>query len=84
MWGGPVPDPVQVLSALIADLRTRTGPDIPKLYKDVAKTARSSSRIRKLPFDEKKFKKEGGLRRASSCGRRRGIRSTSSSGRVRP
>jgi acetylornithine deacetylase/succinyl-diaminopimelate desuccinylase-like protein len=63
MWGGPVPDPVQVLSALIAGLRNKDGSlDIPGLYKDVAKTGKTQlKRIRKLPFSEKKFKKEGGL-----------------------
>src|SRR5450432_1358409 len=63
MWGGPVPDPVQVLSALIADLRNKDGSlDIPGLYKDVARPSKKQlKRIRSLPFDEKKFKKEGGL-----------------------
>ena len=63
MWGGPVPDPVQVLSALVADLRNKDGSlNIPGLYKDVAKTGKEQlKRIRKLPFSEKKFKKEGGL-----------------------
>jgi acetylornithine deacetylase/succinyl-diaminopimelate desuccinylase-like protein len=63
MWGGPVPDPVQVLSALIADLRNKDGSlNIPGLYKDVAKTGKEQlKRIRKLPFSEKKFKKEGAL-----------------------
>ncbi len=63
MWGGPVPDPVQVLSMLIADLRNKDGSlNIPGLYKDVAKTGKEQlKRIRKLPFSEKKFKKEGAL-----------------------
>ena len=63
MWGGPVPDPVQVLSKLIADLSDDHGRlNIPGLYKDVAKPSKKQlKRIRKLPFDEKKFKKEGGL-----------------------
>jgi acetylornithine deacetylase/succinyl-diaminopimelate desuccinylase-like protein len=63
MWGGPVPDPVQILCKLIADLRNKDGSlNIPKLYKDVAKVkSRQLSRIRKLPFKETKFKKEGGL-----------------------
>jgi cysteinylglycine-S-conjugate dipeptidase len=63
MWGGPVPDPVQVLCRLIADLQGDDGRlDIPGLYKDVARPkARQQKRIRALPFDEKKFKKEGGL-----------------------
>ncbi len=63
MWGGPVPDPVQVLSALIADLRNKDGSlNIPGLYKDVAKPGKKHlKRIRSLAFDEKKFKGEGGL-----------------------
>ena len=63
MWGGPVPDPVQILSALIADLRNKDGSlNIPGLYKDVARPGKKQlKRIRSLPFDEKKFKKEGGV-----------------------
>jgi len=63
MWGGPVPDPVQVLAALLADLRKKDGSlNIPGLYKDVAKPSKAQlKRIRKLPFSEKKFKKEAGL-----------------------
>src|SRR5262245_2721379 len=63
MWGGPVPDPVQILSKLVADLTDEDGRlNIPGLYKDVAKPSKKQlKRIRKLPFDEKKFKKEGGL-----------------------
>src|SRR5439155_2997158 len=34
MWGGPVPDPVQVLSGLIADLTAKDGAlNVPGLYK---------------------------------------------------
>jgi acetylornithine deacetylase/succinyl-diaminopimelate desuccinylase-like protein len=63
MWGGPVPDPVQVLADLIADLRNKDGSqNIPGLYKDVAKPGKKQiKRIRSLPFDEKKFKNEAGL-----------------------
>ena len=63
MWGGPVPDPVQVLADLIADLRNKDGSlNIPGLYKDVAKPGKKQlKRIRNLPFDEKKFKNEAGL-----------------------
>jgi cysteinylglycine-S-conjugate dipeptidase len=63
MWGGPVPDPVQILSRLIADLTNKDGSlNIPGLYKDVAKpSGKQLARIRKLPFSEKKFKKDGGL-----------------------
>ena len=63
MWGGPVPDPVQVLADLIADLRNKDGSlNIPGLYKDVAKPSKKQlKRIRSLPFDEKKFKKDAGM-----------------------
>jgi acetylornithine deacetylase/succinyl-diaminopimelate desuccinylase-like protein len=63
MWGGPVPDPVQILCALIADLQRGNGElNIPGLYRKVAKTrARQLQRIRKLPFNEAKFKREAGM-----------------------
>ncbi len=63
MWGGPVPDPVQILCALIADLQGKSGElNIPGLYGKVAKTrARQLQRIRKLPFNEAKFKREAGM-----------------------
>jgi acetylornithine deacetylase/succinyl-diaminopimelate desuccinylase-like protein len=62
MWGGPVPDPVQILADLIADLRNKDGSlNIPGLYKDVAKPSKKQlKRIRSLPFDEKKFKRDAG------------------------
>jgi acetylornithine deacetylase/succinyl-diaminopimelate desuccinylase-like protein len=60
MWGGPVPDPVQVMCALIAGLSGRKGEiAVPGLYGRVAKTpAKQLQRIRKLPFSEAKFKRE--------------------------
>jgi acetylornithine deacetylase/succinyl-diaminopimelate desuccinylase-like protein len=63
MWGGPVPDPVQVLSKLIASLTDKDGKlKIPGLYDNVAKpSGKQKKRIRALPFDEKKFKHDGGL-----------------------
>jgi acetylornithine deacetylase/succinyl-diaminopimelate desuccinylase-like protein len=63
MWGGAIPDPVQVLCKLIAGLTDKHGAlDVPGLYKDVAKPSkRQLKRIRKLPFNEKKFKKEAAL-----------------------
>jgi acetylornithine deacetylase/succinyl-diaminopimelate desuccinylase-like protein len=63
MWGGPVPDPVQVLCRLIADLQGKNGDlNVPGLYKKVAKpSARQAARLRKLAFDEAKFKRDGGL-----------------------
>jgi acetylornithine deacetylase/succinyl-diaminopimelate desuccinylase-like protein len=63
MWGGPVPDPVQILCAMIADLTKEDGSlNIPGLYKMVAKPGKKQlQRIRALPFNEKKFKKEAGM-----------------------
>jgi acetylornithine deacetylase/succinyl-diaminopimelate desuccinylase-like protein len=62
-WGGPVPDPVQVLCRLIAGLHRKDGSlDVPGLYKDVARPGkRQRKRIRKLRFSERKFRKDGGL-----------------------
>jgi acetylornithine deacetylase/succinyl-diaminopimelate desuccinylase-like protein len=63
MWGGPVPDPVQILCKLIADLTDKKGAlNIPGLYAMVAKPSKTQAqRLRALPFNEKKFKKDGGL-----------------------
>ena len=60
MWGGPVPDPVQVMCTLIAGLQGKKGEiNVPGLYKQVAKTGKTQlGRIRKLPFNEAKFKRE--------------------------
>jgi acetylornithine deacetylase/succinyl-diaminopimelate desuccinylase-like protein len=63
MWGGPVPDPVQILCKLIAGLTKDDGSlDIPGLYGMVAKPGKQQlRRIRALPFSEAKFKKEAGM-----------------------
>ena len=63
MWGGPVPDPVQILCRLVADLQGKNGElNIPGLYGKVAKPkAKQLQRIRKLPFNEAKFKREAGM-----------------------
>jgi acetylornithine deacetylase/succinyl-diaminopimelate desuccinylase-like protein len=63
MWGGPVPDPVQILCRMIADLQAKDGSiNVPGLYKKVAKSsAKQIGRIRKLPFGEAKFKREAGM-----------------------
>jgi acetylornithine deacetylase/succinyl-diaminopimelate desuccinylase-like protein len=63
MWGGPVPDPVQILSGLIADLHGKDGSiNVSGLYKKVARpSAKQRARIRKLPFNEKKFKHDAGM-----------------------
>jgi acetylornithine deacetylase/succinyl-diaminopimelate desuccinylase-like protein len=63
MWGGPVPDPVQILCKLIADLQGKDGSlNVPGLYRKVAKPkAKQLTRIRALPFSEAKFKREAGM-----------------------
>ena len=60
---GPVPDPVQILCALIADLRKPNGAlNVPGLYARVARpSAKQLARIRKLPLSEAKFKKDSGM-----------------------
>ena len=65
MWGGPVPDPVQILARLIADLQGPKGEiNVPGLYKKVARPSkRQLERIRSLPFNERKYKKDAGLAR---------------------
>ena len=61
--GGVVPDPVQILSRMIADLTAADGSlDIPGLYRRVEKlTARRRARIRRLPFDEGQYARSSGL-----------------------
>jgi len=71
MWGGPVPDPAQILARLIAGLQAKDGSlDVPGLYKKVAKpSAKQLARIRKLPFSEAKFKKDAGMMKGMKlCG----------------
>jgi acetylornithine deacetylase/succinyl-diaminopimelate desuccinylase-like protein len=74
MWGGPVPDPVQILCKLIAGLSKDDGSlDIPGLYKMVAKPSKKQlGRIRALPFDEKKFKKDAGMMKGMSLSGEKG------------
>jgi acetylornithine deacetylase/succinyl-diaminopimelate desuccinylase-like protein len=61
--GGPVPDPAQILCRLIAGLTAEDGSlDVPGLYRRVDRaTPRQRARIRKLPFDGKKFARAAGL-----------------------
>ena len=62
-WGGPVPDAVQILCQLIAGLTKDDGSlDVPGLYKKIAKpSAKQLGRIRGLPFNEAKYRKEAGM-----------------------
>ncbi len=63
MWGGPVPDPVVALCKILGGLIREDGTiDIPGFYKDVRKvTAKERARLKTLPFNEKKFRADGGL-----------------------
>jgi acetylornithine deacetylase/succinyl-diaminopimelate desuccinylase-like protein len=63
MWGGPVPDPVQVLCKLIADLEGKKGQlNVPGLYRKVQRpSGKQLARLRKLAFNEAKFKREAGM-----------------------
>ena len=62
-YSGPVPDPVQILCAMIADLRKPNGAlNVPGLYAQVARpSAKQRARIQKLPLSEAKFKKDAGM-----------------------
>lgn len=61
--GGLVPDPVQVLCGLIAGLTAKDGSlDIPGLYRRVAATSGSErARLRRLPFNARRFARQSGL-----------------------
>jgi acetylornithine deacetylase/succinyl-diaminopimelate desuccinylase-like protein len=75
MFGGPVPDPVQVLCRLIADLTGRNGElNVPGLYKKIARPgAKQLARIRKLPFNEAKFKREAGMMKGMTLAGEKGF-----------
>ncbi len=74
MWGGPVPDPVQVMCQLIAGLQGKKGEiDVPGLYRRVAKTpAKQLQRIRKLRFDEAKFKRDARMTKGTKLAGEKG------------
>ena len=75
MFGGPVPDPVQVLCRIIADLTGKNGElNVPGLYKKVARPgAQQLARIRKLPFNEAKFKREAGMMKGMTLAGEKGF-----------
>src|SRR5499427_5992315 len=62
-YSGPVPDPVQILCAIIADLRTRDGAlNVPGLYAKVARpSSKHVTRIRSLRLSEAKSKNDAGM-----------------------
>jgi acetylornithine deacetylase/succinyl-diaminopimelate desuccinylase-like protein len=61
--GGLVPDAVQILSRLIADLTAKDGSlDVPGLYRKVKPLApRQRQRLRRLPFDARRIARQAGL-----------------------
>jgi acetylornithine deacetylase/succinyl-diaminopimelate desuccinylase-like protein len=75
MWGGPVPDPVQVLSSIIAGLSGKKGElNVPGLYRKVARpTAKQRARLRKLAFNEAKFKRDAGMKKGMTLAGERGF-----------
>jgi len=75
MWGGPVPDPVQIMCRLIASLQGKKGEiDVPGLYGKVARPGKIQlQRIRKLKFNEAKFKREAGMMKGMSLAGEKGF-----------
>jgi acetylornithine deacetylase/succinyl-diaminopimelate desuccinylase-like protein len=63
VWGGAVPDAVQILCRLIADLQAPDGSlNVPGLYRKVARPSpKQRARMRRLPFNEAKYKREAGM-----------------------
>jgi acetylornithine deacetylase/succinyl-diaminopimelate desuccinylase-like protein len=61
--GGLVPDAVQILSRLVAELTAKDGSlAVPGLYRKVARTAaRQRTRLRQLPFDGARIARQSGL-----------------------
>ncbi len=62
-WGGPLPDPVQALSRMIASLTDEDGrPAISGLYDKVLKLSpRDAAQLNTLPFNESLFRKQAKL-----------------------
>jgi acetylornithine deacetylase/succinyl-diaminopimelate desuccinylase-like protein len=72
--GGPVPDAVQILCRLIADLSGKDGRlNVPGLYRRVSRiTLRERARLRRLPFDEAKYRRRVGLAKGVTLAGERG------------
>jgi len=62
-WGGPLPDPIQALAKLLAQLTSEDGRmAIPGIYDDVRKlTPGERKALKALPFDLAAFRKHGGV-----------------------
>lgn len=63
MWGGPVPDPVSALAKMLAGLHDENGKiAVPGLLDQVRPiSAREMEDLKKIPCDEKEFRKQVGL-----------------------
>jgi acetylornithine deacetylase/succinyl-diaminopimelate desuccinylase-like protein len=63
MWSGPIPDPVQAMAKMLASLTDETGRiAIPGIYDQVADaTPVEREALKKLPFDEAKFRSDAGM-----------------------
>ena len=63
MWGGPIPDPVQALSKMIASLSKEDGTiAIPGIYDHVRPlTLEEIQYLESLPFEAETFRKQAGL-----------------------
>lgn len=64
MWGGPVPDPAMALAKMLATLTDKEGKiAVPGVLEGwIELTPQEEAEYRALPFDEKKFKAQSGLR----------------------
>lgn len=63
MWGGPVPDPAMALSKMLATLVDDDGQiAIPGILEQVRPlSAQEKEEFRKIPYDEKEFRKQSGM-----------------------
>jgi acetylornithine deacetylase/succinyl-diaminopimelate desuccinylase-like protein len=73
--GGLTPDPVQILSRVIAGLVDEGGSlDVPGLYSKVARPSRAErARLRRLPFRVRRFGRQSGLLPGVRLVRERGV-----------
>jgi acetylornithine deacetylase/succinyl-diaminopimelate desuccinylase-like protein len=74
-FGGVVPDPVRILSRLLADLRAKDGRiDVPGLYRRVLRPSASvRRRLRQLPFSEAAFRRGAGMLPGTRLERESGV-----------
>lgn len=63
MWGGPIPDPIQILAKIISKLTDDRGKIlIPNIYNNVTELSESEKKtLRNLPFNEELFREHSCL-----------------------